>query len=272
MAEKMIITAAGIGKHYWRDLWRSRNLLYILAWRDVRVRYKQAFLGVAWAVIRPLLATLFFTLVFHRFARLQAQADIPYALLVFAGFLPWQFFSNAVNEASNSLVAHAGLVSKVYFPRMLVPAGAMLTNLMDFFVTLALLPLLYAWFGHLPPLQVLFLPLFMLLMVMATFGVGLIASALQVRYRDFRFIIPFALQAGLFITPVGFSAHIVPASWRFVYALNPLVGIIDGFRWCLLGEPLDLQTVAISGLVSLVLLGLAVWYFRKRESGFADII
>jgi lipopolysaccharide transport system permease protein len=155
---------------------------------------------------------------------------------------------------------------------MLVPAGAILTNLMDFIVTLALMPLLYAWFGHLPPLQVLFLPFFMVLMVMATLGVGLIASALQVRYRDFRFIIPFALQAGLFITPVGFSAGIVPEHWRLVYALNPLVGVIDGFRWCLLGEPVDLQTVVISGVVSLVLLSLAVWYFRKSEASFADII
>lgn len=272
LPEKLIITATSVGKNYWRDLWQYKELMYILSWRDIKVRYKQTFLGAAWSVIRPLLATLFFTIVFHKVAKLEAPDSVPYAVLVFAGMLPWQFFSNAFSESGNSLLINAGLISKVYFPRMIIPASSILTSLVDFCINLLLLIFVLIFFRFSPPWQVILLPVFLLFAILTSLGVGLLASALQVKYRDFKFVIPFLVQFGLYITPVGFSSGIIPNNWRLLYAFNPMVGVIDGFRWCILGQEIHLPSLLISLTVSVILLIIGIRYFRATEKIFADII
>ncbi|MGL6268529.1 MAG: ABC transporter permease [Chitinophagaceae bacterium] len=270
--EKLQISADSVDKHYWQDLWRYRELLYILSWRDIKVRYKQTVFGAAWSIIRPMLATIFFTIVFHKLARMEAPENVPYAVLVFAGMLPWQFFSNALSESGNSLVGNAGLISKVYFPRMIIPASAIITGLVDFCISLALLIGVCIFFRYMPPLQIIFIPLFLILAVITSFGIGLWVSALQVSYRDFRFIIPFLIQFGMYITPVGFSSELIPDKWRLLYACNPMVGVIDGFRWCILGQPVQFPSMLISIAVSFLFLGSGIRYFRTTEKSFADII
>jgi len=272
LPQKLVISPNSGERHYWRELWSYRELLYILSWRDIRVRYKQTFLGAAWSIIRPLLATIFFTIVFHRVAKMEAPGGAPYAILVFSGMLPWQFFVNAFSESGNSLVGHADLISKVYFPRMIIPASAIFTSLVDFFISVLLLVVVCIFFRFMPPWQVIFLPVFLLMGIITSFGFGLWVSALQVSYRDFRFIIPFLIQFGMYITPVGFSSEVVPGKWRLLYALNPMVGVIDGFRWCIIGQDIHYQSMLVSVTVSFLLLILGTRYFRATEKYFADII
>jgi len=269
---ELVIEAGRAERHYWRDLWRFRELLAFLAWRDILVRYKQTVIGVAWSVIRPVLTMVVFTIVFGRIAKLPSDG-VPYPVLVFAGMLPWYFFSSAVSEGSNSLIENANIISKVYFPRLIIPIGAVAVSLVDLLISLVLLAILMAWYGVLPTSRVVLLPAFLLLAFAATIGLALWFAALNVRYRDFRYVVPFLLQFGLFISPVGFSTNALPESWRLFYALNPMVGVIEGFRWCLLPDHrLGLAAPALSALVSGLTLWSGVAYFRRTERSFADVI
>jgi lipopolysaccharide transport system permease protein len=269
---KLVIEPGMTAKNYWRDLWHYRELIYFLAWRDTVVRYKQTAIGVAWALIRPALTML----VFVGFRRLVGfpPGKVPDPILVFAAVLPWQFFSSALSESSGSLIGNANLISKIYFPRLLIPLAAVATTLIDFAITFALLLLLMLWYGFLPSWQIVALPFFILLAFGLAFGSGLFFAALNVEYRDFRYIVPFIVQFGLFVSPIAFSTANVPERWRTLYALNPLVGIIDGFRWSLLGgqAALDPQTVWISLVVTAAVIVLGIWYFRRMEHSFADVI
>ena len=259
-------------RHYWRDIWHYRELFAILAWRDVSVRYKQTVIGIAWAVVRPFLTMVVFTIVFGRLAKLPTAGTAPYPIMVFAGMLPWFLFSSVLSEASNSLVANTNLVGKVYFPRIIIPSATAVVALVDLAINFVMLVGLMIWFAYLPSWRAVFLPLFVVLALCASLGPSLVMTALNVKYRDFRYIIPFIVQFGVYISPVGFSSAIVPEKWRFWFALNPIVGPIDGFRWCLLGAPLDLREFAISCAVIAILLWLGIAYFRRTERSFADII
>ena len=272
--EELVIEAGRTEKNYWLDLWRYRELFFILAWRDVAVRYKQTVIGVAWALIRPFLTMLVFTVVFNKVAKLDAPGSLPYALFVFAALLPWQFFSTALSESSNSLIGNANLISKVYFPRLIVPAGSVITSLVDFLITLGLMALMMIWYGFLPDWRLVTLPLFIVLAFGSAFGAGLWLCALNVEYRDFRYVIPFVVQFGLYVSPVGFSSDKIPEPWRLLYACNPMVGVIDGFRWALLrGESaLWWPSILTSVLLTSVLCLSGVWYFRRTERTFADVI
>jgi len=270
----LLIEAGRSEKNYWRDLWRYRELFYFLAWRDILVRYKQTVIGVAWALVRPFLTMLVFTFIFSRVAKLPAPGSVPYALLVFAAMLPWQFFSTALSEASSSLIVNTNLISKIYFPRLIVPAGSVITSFVDFLITLGLMAGMMVWYGFLPDWRLLTLPLFIALAFGSSFGAGLWLCALNVRYRDFRYVVPFIVQFGLYISPVGFSSNIVPEGLRLIYACNPMVGVIDGFRWALLRgqSPLAGPALIASTLVTSVLCLSGIWYFRRTEKTFADII
>jgi len=271
---ELIIEPGRTERNYWRDLWRYRELFYFLAWRDILVRYKQTVIGIAWALIRPLLTMVVFTFVFSKIAKLPAPGSLPYALLVFAAMLPWQFFATALSESSNSLISNSNLISKVYFPRLIVPAGSVMTSLVDFLITLALMGGLMAWYQFWPDWRILTLPLFMAIGFGAALGAGLWLCALNVEYRDFRYIVPFIVQFGLYVSPVGFSSAIVPEKWRLLYSLNPMVGVIDGFRWALLrGEPaLWWPSLLCSFALTALLCLTGIWYFRKMERTFADVI
>jgi lipopolysaccharide transport system permease protein len=261
-------------KNYWMDLWRYRELFFLLAWRDLAVRYKQTVIGIAWAILRPLLTVLVLTVVFNRVARLPSDGGAPYVLMVFAAMLPWSLFSTSLGDASGSLVDSANLISKVYFPRMIVPAAAIVTAFADFLISLLILMALMVSYRFAPGWNMLLLPGFMLLALLASFGPGLWITALNVKYRDFRYVIPFVVQFGLYVSPVGFSSSVVPERWRLLYHLNPMVGVIDGFRWCILGagSPLYLPGLALSLIVVAFFLWLGVSRFRKMETSFADII
>lgn len=261
-------------KQYWRDLWRYRELLYFLAWRDLLVRYKQTLVGVAWSLLRPLLTMLVLTLVFGKIARLEEGSLTPYALLVFCGMLPWQFFATSLSESGSSLITNANLISKIYFPRLVVPASSVVTSFVDFLISAFFLALLMLWYRFMPSANILFLPLFVSLAFMASFGAGLWIAALMVRYRDFRFIVPFAVQFGLYVSPVGFLSSRVPDEWRLLYAINPMASVIDGFRWCLLGGQHHIYWpgIGVSLLVIATMLVSGIWYFRKTEKSFADVI
>jgi lipopolysaccharide transport system permease protein len=271
---ELVIEAGRTERQYWRDLWRYRELFYFLAWRDILVRYKQTVIGIAWAVIRPFLTMLVFTFVFSKVAKLPAPGAAPYALLVFAAMLPWQFFSTALSESSNSLVSNANLISKIYFPRLIVPAGSVITAFVDFLITLGLMALLMLWYGFTPDWRISLLPAFILLAFACAFGAGLWLCALNVKYRDFRYVVPFIVQFGLYVSPVGFSSAIVPEKWRLLYSLNPMVGVIDGFRWCLLRGEVALPMVSLVAavLITALLCVTGVWHFRKTEKTFADVI
>jgi len=271
---ELIIEAGRTERHYWRDLWRYRELFYFLAWRDILVRYKQTVIGIAWAVIRPFLTTVVFTIVFSRIAKLPAPGAVPYPLLVMAAMLPWQFFSTSLTESSNSLIGNANLISKIYFPRLIIPAGAVITSFVDFLITLGLMAALMFWYRFAPDWHLLLLPAFVILAFAASFGIGLWLCALNVEYRDFRYIVPFIVQFGLYISPVGFSSQIVAVKWQLPYTLNPMVGVIDGFRWCLLRgqSPLELSAFGVSAFVTIILMATGIWYFRKMERTFADVI
>jgi lipopolysaccharide transport system permease protein len=270
---ELTIEAGKAARHYWGDIWRFRELLYFLSWRDVLVRYKQTAIGVTWALIRPLLTMLTFTFVFGRIARMPSNG-VPYPILVFAGLLPWQFFSNAFSDAAGSLVVNANLVSKVYFPRVIVPTSAILVNAIDFAISFLFMALLMLWYRFFPGWRAVFLPFFILLVcaIASTFGYWF--AALNVKYRDFRYVIPFFVQFGVFISPVGFSSAVVPGRWRFLYSLNPMVGVIDGFRWALLNGHAAIYwpSFLLSIVLTLALLVLGIRYFRQTERTLADII
>ena len=261
-------------KYYWLDLWRYRELFYVLAARDVAVRYKQTAIGVIWAVLKPFLTMVIFTVIFSRLAKLPSEGHAPYALMVLSGMLPWTFFSQSLGDAANSLVTNANLVSKVYFPRLIIPTAAVVVSFVDMMISFAILVAMMVWYRYAPDLHILLLPFFVVLAFLASLGPGLWITALNVKYRDFRYVIPFLLQFGLYVSPVGFSASIVPSKWGLIYSLNPMVGVIDGFRWCILGgtSPLDLRGFAISLAVIVLLLWLGIRRFRRMEKSFADLI
>lgn len=261
-------------RNYWKDLWRYRELFYILAWRDISVKYKQTVVGVLWAIIRPFLTMIIFTIIFSRVAKLPSAGNSPYALLVLAGMLPWTLFSTALGEASNSLISNSNLISKIYFPRLIIPSASVITAFIDFLISFSIMIVLMIYYKFLPGPQILFLPVFMIIGFIASLGPGLWITALNVKYRDFRYIIPFVVQFGLYVSPVGFSSSIIPAKWRLLYSLNPIVGVIDGFRWCILGNdsPIYWPGFLVSMAVTLGFLVLGIAKFRKMENSFADLI
>lgn len=271
---EIILEAGRTEKNYWRDLWHYRELFQVLAWRDLAVRYKQTIVGVAWALIRPFLTMIVFTVIFGKVAKLPSDGTTPYALLVFAGMLPWTFFSTALAEASDSLINNSNLISKVYFPRLIVPTATVVVAFVDFLISFAILVGLMIWYQFLPGWQILLLPLFVALAFITSLGPGLWITSLNVKYRDFRYVIPFLVQFGLYISPVGFSSQVIPEQWRLLYSLNPMVGIIDGFRWCILGgeSTIHWQAFGISLAVSVFFLWLGIRQFRRMEKSFADLI
>lgn len=274
MSEEIIIEAGRHELNYWRDLWRYRELFRVLAWRDLAVRYKQTVIGAAWAVIRPLLTMIVFTIIFGRIAKLPSDGSAPYPLMVFAGMLPWTFFATGLSEASISMVNNAHLISKVYFPRLIVPTATVVVAFVDFLITFAMLLVLMAWYSFLPGWRMLALPGFILLAFVVSMGPALWITSLNVKYRDFRYVIPFIVQFGLYVSPVGFSSSVVPEEWRLLYSLNPMVGVIDGFRWCILGgqSPLYLPGIAASICIAAAFLWFGIHRFRETERSFADLI
>lgn len=270
----LILEPGRAEKHYWIDLWRYRELFFILAWRDISVRYKQTVIGVVWAILRPLLTMAVFTVIFSRVAKLPSDGNAPYALMVFAAMLPWTLFATSLSDASNSLISSATLISKVYFPRVIVPIATIVTALADFLFSVVILLALMAYYRVAPGWSMLLMPVFVFLTLLASLGPGLWLSALNVKYRDFRYVIPFVVQFGLYISPVGFSSNVVPPRWRLLYSLNPMVGIIDGFRWCVLGgaSPIHWPGLASSLAVVAAFLWLGIRQFRKTERTFADVV
>lgn len=271
--DEIVIEAGRTESQYWRDLFRYRELFYFLAWRDVLVRYKQTVIGILWAVLRPFLTMIIFVFIFSKIAKLPSEG-VPYPVMVFAAMLPWQLFSTSLSEGSNSLITNSNLISKVYFPRLIVPASAVIVSFVDFAISAGLLALLMIWYHVWPDWHLFALPLFTLLALVASTGAGLWLAALNVEYRDFRYVVPFLVQFGLYLSPVGFSSSIVPAKWRLLYSLNPMVGVIDGFRWSVSGgaSPLFLPGLLLSIAVMSILLVGGVWYFRRMERTFADVI
>jgi lipopolysaccharide transport system permease protein len=271
---EIIIEAGRTERHYWHDLWRYRELFQVLAWRDIAVRYKQTVIGVAWAVIRPFLMMVVFTIIFAKVAKLPSEGTAPYALMVFAGMLPWTFFSTALSDASNSLLGNANLISKVYFPRLIVPTAAVVVAFVDFLINFMILIGLMVWYRFIPGWQMALLPIFIGLAFLASLGPGLWITGLNVKYRDFRYVIPFIVQLGLYVSPVGFSSSVIPEQWQLVYSLNPLVGIIEGFRWCILAgqSPIYLPGLLLSVGVTALFLWIGITQFRKMEKSFADLI
>jgi lipopolysaccharide transport system permease protein len=270
---ELIIEAGHTERNYWRDLFRYRELFYFLAWRDVLVRYKQTVIGVLWAVLRPLLTMGVFTIVFGRIAKLPAEG-VPYPVMVFTAMLPWQLFATSLTEGSASLVTNSNLISKVYFPRLIVPASAVIVSFVDFSISMGLLAILMACYKLWPGWPLAMLPVFTLMALLASAGAGTWLSALTVKYRDFRYVVPFIVQFGLYVSPVGFSSSIVPEKWRSFYDLNPMVGVIDGFRWSISGGrvPFPSESLEAALVVIAIVLASGIWYFRKTERTFADII
>ncbi len=273
---QIIIEAGRAEAHYWRDLWRFRELFGFLAWRDILVRYKQTVIGVAWAVVRPLLTIIIGTGIFGGLAKMPSDG-VPYAVMVCAGTLPWYFFSSALSESAGSLVGNANLISKIYFPRLILPASAVVVAFVDFAISLIILAGLMLWYGMMPTWRLLLLPVFIALAFLSAMGPGLLFTALNVKYRDFRYIIPFVVQFGLFISPVFYSTTVIQERYgemgRILVAINPVVGIIDGFRWAICGTTeLHWESFILSTALSVFFLVLGVWYFRKTEKTFADVI
>jgi homopolymeric O-antigen transport system permease protein len=269
-----IIIRPGMGAiHYWRDIWRYRELFFFLAWRDILVRYKQTAIGIAWSILRPLLTMIVFTFVFGKLAKLPSQG-VPYPIMVYAAMLPWQFFSNSLIESSNSLIDNSNLLTKVYFPRMIVPAGSIIVGLVDFFISFIILLGMMIWYGYMPGSKMVVFPLFLLMAVLASFGIGLWFSAFNVKYRDFRYVVPFCMQFGLYISPVGFSSSILPPRWHLYYFFNPMVGVIDGFRWAILGNafPIYWPGFLLSAAVTIFFCVSGIIYFRTMERSFADVV
>lgn len=269
----LIIEAGKTEKNYWRDLWRYRDLFYFLAWRDILVRYKQTVIGIAWSILRPLLTMIVFTIVFGNIAKLPSNG-VPYAIFVYAAMLPWQFFSNSLSESSGSLVGSSNLISKVYFPRIIIPVSAVIVALVDFLISFVLFMFIMLWYNYMPSLNILTVPIFLFLSFFAALGFGLWLCALTVEYRDFRYIVPFIVQFGLYISPVGFGSEVIPEKWRLLYSLNPMSGIIEGFRWSIAGNscPLNILYFSISIVVTFIIFVTGIWYFRRTERKFADVI
>ena len=274
MANVTVIEAGRQERNYWRDLWQYRELFYVLARRDVAVRYKQTVIGAGWALIRPFLAMVVLTVIFGRIAKLPSEGTAPYPLMVFAGMLPWTFFATGLGDASNSLIGNASLISKVYFPRLIVPLSTIVVAFVDLLVSFLLLVSIMAWYRFAPGWQIAVLPAFIVLGFIVNIGPALWITALNVKYRDFRYLVPFILQMGLYISPVGFSSSVVPEKWRLIYSLNPMVGVIDGYRWCLLGGQSHLQVpdLAMSVAVAAFFLWFGIRQFRATEKSFADLI
>jgi lipopolysaccharide transport system permease protein len=271
---ELIIEPGRTEKNYWTDIWRFRELFLFLAWRDLLVRYKQTVIGVLWAVVRPFLTMVIFTILFSRLAKLPSVGTAPYAILVMAGMLPWQFVSGCIGNSSESMVSNSSLISKIYFPRMIVPSSSVVTSFVDFLITLVLMAGMMGWYRFAPDWRLVALPLFIALSFACSLGVGLWLSALMVEYRDVRHIVPFIVQFGMYVSPVGFSSNVVPEKWRTLYSLNPLVGIIDGFRWSLMRGQMQLrwQSLVFSVVITILLFVSGTWYFRRTERTFADVI
>lgn len=260
-------------KNYFSDIWQYKDLFYILTWRDIKVRYKQTVIGILWSILRPLITMLVFTIVFSWIAKMPSEADVPYPILVFAAMIPWQFFANAISESSNSLISSGQLITKVYFPRIIIPASSTITSFIDLILSLIILFLLMLYYQYFPSWQIFFLPLALVQVFILAFGMGLILTTLNIKYRDFRYVVPFILQLGLYISPVGFSSNVIPEKWQYFYALNPMVGTIEGFRWCLLGtNNLNINILIMTITVSVALFFIGFNYFRKMERNFADLI
>ncbi len=274
MKDELIIEAGRTEKNYWKDLWNYRELFFILSWRDIKVRYKQTVIGALWSIIRPLLTMIIFTIVFSKVAKIPSGVNAPYAIMVYAAMLPWTFFSTSLSEASMSLINNNNLISKVYFPRLIVPTSSVITSFVDFIISFVLLFFLYLWYGYYPSWQILLLPFFLLLAFIASMGVGLYLTALNVKFRDFRYIVPFIVQFGLYISPVGFNSTMVSEKWRLLFAVNPMVGVIDGFRWCLLkgDQAIYWPSIIMSVVISLLLLFAGIHRFRRMEKSFADLL
>lgn len=267
------IEAGRTERHYWKDLWRYRELFYFLAWRDIVVRYKQTAIGISWAWLRPFLMMVVFTIVFGKLAKLPSQ-NVPYPILVLAGVLPWQLFSTAFSEAGSSLISNANLISKVYFPRLIVPTSSVIVSFVDFLISGIILAALMLWYGYFPSWRIFTLPLFIGIAFMAAMGAGLWIAALNVKYRDFRYVVPFVIQLGMYISPVGFSSSVVPEQWRALYSINPMVGVIDGFRWAILRGSSDIYWPGfmLSLVLILIVFVTGIRYFRETERTFADVI
>lgn len=273
LQQELLIEPNRPALHYWCDVWRYRELFWFLVWRDILVRYKQTVIGIAWSVIRPFVTMVAFSVVFGLLAKLPSDG-VPYPLMVFAAMLPWNFFANALSESSGSLIGNANLLTKVYFPRIIIPVSSVIASLIDFIISLIIMAGIMFWYGYLPDWRIVTLPFFLLLASLSVAGAGLWFSALNVKYRDFRYVVPFAIQFGLYVSPVGFSSSIVPEKWRLLYAFNPMVGTIDGFRWALLNGSAELYWpgIALSTTLSLTLLVTGLWFFRKTEQILADVI
>ena len=277
---RIVIEPGTENSNYWKDLWNYRGLFYFLAWRHILVRYKQTVIGVLWSILRPLITIVVFTIVFNKLGNFSSGNGVPYAIMVCAGMLPWQFFSSAFSDSANSLIANSNLLTKVYFPRLIVPASTIIVCLIDFLISFVILIGLFIWYKYVPDSRILLLPLFLILAIITAMGTGLFIAALNVKYRDFKYVVPFIVQFGLYISPVGYSSNVIysnnniPQFLKYLYALNPMVGVIDGFRWCILGgnTPLHLPEFTASIVISIFFLITGIWYFRKMERSFADVI
>ena len=269
----LVVEPGRAEKNYWIDLWKFRELFFFLAWRDILVRYKQTAIGLAWSVIRPFLTMIVLTFIFGRVAKLSSEG-VPYQILVYAAMLPWQFFSTSFSDASSSLITNTNMLTKIYFPRLIIPASTVIVNVVDFLISFTILIVLMIWFHFVPPWNIVFLPLFLFLAFLTSMGAGLYVAALNVKYRDFKYIVPFVVQFGMYISPVGFSSNNISEKLRLIYSLNPMVGVIDGFRWCILGGE---SKIYVPGMIlsigfTFLLLIFGIWYFRRTERTFADII
>ncbi len=272
--DEILIKPGRFDRQYWRDIWNYRELFYFLAWRDIKVRYKQTVIGFAWAVIRPVLTMIVFSVIFGKIAKLPSEEGVPYPIMVFAAVLPWQFFSQSLTGASNSLIDNVNLISKVYMPRLIIPASKIVVNLTDFIISFFILAIMMIFYRFIPSGRIILLPAFLFIAFLAAYGTSLLLAALNVKYRDFRYIVPFIVQFGLYISPVGFTSSIVPERWRFIYSLNPMVGVIDGFRWAILGGDVKLYIPGfILSLILIIIICIAgLFYFRHTEKTFADFI
>jgi len=273
-SEYIVLEAGRSARHYWQDIWRYRELFYVLSWRDITVKYKQTVIGLAWAVIRPVLTMIVFTVIFGKVAKLPTEGNAPYAIMVYAAMLPWQFFASSLSESSNSLISNVNLITKVYFPRLIIPASTVVTNLVDFLISFAILMGLMVYYQYSPTARFLLLPAVLLIAFLTSFGIGLFLTSLNVKYRDFRYIVPFIVQFGLYVSPVGFSSSIIPDKYRLLYSLNPMVGVIDGFRWAILGGDSLIYWPGffLSLTTTFFFLIIGVITFRNMEKSFADII
>jgi len=269
----LVIEGARSNGQYWTDLWQYRELFFFLAWRDILVRYKQTVIGLAWSVIRPFLTMLVFTIVFGRLAKLPS-GGVPYPILVYAAMLPWQFFSTSFNDASNSLINNSNMLTKIYFPRMIVPASTVIVNFIDFLISFVIFIGLMLWYHYTPPWMIITLPLFFFWVVLISLGTGFYVAAVNVKYRDFKYIVPFVVQFGLYISPVGFSSSVIPEKWRLLYSVNPIVGVIDGFRWAIIGDssPIYVPGFLLSIAITVLFFVFGIMYFRKMERVFADLV